>query len=95
MTHTPGPWKVEKQRALNGGTYYRIYDTDDAHSVIAQVIGDGRIEYHDNARLMAAAPDLLEALENLLFRAAQFYGEIPLDAIRAARAALAKAKGAS
>lgn len=61
--HTPGPWKLETQRAPNGGTYYRIYDHEDANAVISQVIGDGRIEYHANARLIAAAPELLEALK--------------------------------
>jgi hypothetical protein len=59
--HTPGPWKLETQRAPNGGTYYRIYDSENAGNVIAQVIGDGRIE-----RLIAAAPDLLAALEETL-----------------------------
>jgi hypothetical protein len=63
--HTPGPWHIEKQRAPNGATYYRIHDTDDIRAVIAQVIGDGRIEYHENVRLIAAAPDLLAALQDL------------------------------
>ena len=64
--HTPGPWRIERQRAPNGGTYYRIYDADDANAVIAQVIGDGRIEYHENASLIAAAPDLLAALQECI-----------------------------
>ena len=101
VQHTPGPWKLETQRAPNGGTYYRIYDYENAGNVIAQVIGDGRIEYHENARLIAAAPDLLTALENLLHihvalvesgDAGNWDAETETEVIDA-RAAIAKAKG--
>ena len=56
MTHTPGPWSV--------GTGSKAYcvcsdlpDTDPS-SIVAE-----NIERYDDARLIAAAPDLLEELE--------------------------------
>ncbi len=61
MKHTPGPWTIEKHRAPNGGNYYRVLAQDER--IVAQVIGNGAIEYHNDARLIAAAPELLEALQ--------------------------------
>lgn len=96
--HTPGPWRLETNRAPNGGTYYRIFDADDARSCIAQVIGDGRIEYHDNAALIAAAPDLLAALQAFVVQRDKLAGfpqavDPYSGAYVAARAAIAKAEG--
>ena len=62
MNHTPGPWRIEKNRAPNGSSYYRIYDKDEAHNVIAQVIGDGRVEYHENAQYIVHACNAHEEL---------------------------------
>lgn len=85
--HTPGPWRVES------GPYYRAIRVDG--EVIADVRQIGRSFNESNARLLAAAPDLLEALEGLLAVVEQ--NDLPLsDPERiAARAAIAKAKGES
>ena len=59
--HTPGPWDVIPARGkmlphLMGADHSRIALLDDCHAA--------ENERQANARLIAAAPDLLEALEN-------------------------------
>ena len=88
--HTPGPWEAVK--ANWDRTLIRHALPGDAHvpGYIAEVnnIGAG---YEANARLIAAAPELLEALEALLGNCLDSEG---LAAAHAkARAALAKAGG--
>lgn len=97
-THTPGPWKA--------------YDaTAGTHIVAENEEGDARVAYvkvcladfspkaqQANARLIAAAPELLAALEALVGEAD--LGEVDLDdgdrtKLDNARAAIAKAKGAN
>ncbi len=79
--HTPGPWRV-----------------GDAGRTIFQPVGIKAVAYCDktenfraNARLIAAAPDLLEALERILGAARGTMDEV--RARHEARAAIAKAKG--
>jgi hypothetical protein len=64
---------------------------------IAEVIGDGTDDEYGIARLMATAPELLEALESL-WKQVQRYnigheGSELLEVMSDARAAIAKAKG--
>jgi hypothetical protein len=64
-THTPGPWQVNSNDPLH------VCDADGESrgcSPIAfvQVGNDGRWTAKANARLIAAAPELLERLEELL-----------------------------
>jgi hypothetical protein len=98
MKHTPGPWDVlsnygERDRVLqanfkdNGGCY------------VCQTYGKDK---QANARLIAAAPELLEACEKLLKRAvlgleqsASHYGLTNCKAIGRAIGAIAKARGES
>ena len=54
--HTPGPWEV---RRLNGITY--VGPTDNKFFNTASVKGFGAHDIEANARLIAAAPELLEA----------------------------------
>ncbi len=66
MKHTPGPWQVNHNDPLH------VCDADGESrgcSPIAfvQVANDGRWAARANARLIAAAPDLLEALQSVLF----------------------------
>lgn len=61
--HTPGPWVLMPEFHGDHGQYY-ITDEADG-SEIASVtawIGEHRAEAEANARLIAAAPDLLSAL---------------------------------
>lgn len=100
--HTPGPWE-----ACDVGDYSdydgrcRVILGDDLRIVV--VLGD-HDESAANARLIAAAPDLLEALGELLPQnlgappdALQDHMTVPVDMtigeIRRALAAIAKAKG--
>jgi hypothetical protein len=88
--HTTGPWKCD-------GLDIMAYAEDPFGHTIAYIqpsLPQFQAEVIANARLIAAAPDLLEALEGLLAVAVEV-GELPPDfgQTRAARAALAKAKG--
>lgn len=100
MPHTPGPWVA--QRAWEGlftpdPEVLDLYMKQPINA-IRSVSADKNValchdlfEFNpDNARLIAAAPDLLEALEACLLREDIADGEIG-DMIRAA---IAKAKGA-
>jgi hypothetical protein len=70
ITHTPGPWHVDPHAvgdiecghgtiaiAINRATGFRVPAGNEA---VADITKD---EAHANARLMAAAPDMLKALE--------------------------------
>ena len=96
--HTPGPWVVEPENYdCDGGTLVRTK----GKICLANVWGVMFAKTPDdeslaNARLIAAAPDLLEALEYLAGAC-----ELALDndypegrdPVSVARAAIAKAKG--
>lgn len=55
--HTPGPWGLEKAEPERPGNYYVL--APDMNLAIARVYGNSG---EANARLIAAAPELLEAL---------------------------------
>ena len=84
--HTPGPWFIERRTYDNETTYYGV-TASDGHgwSGNRYMSVSGCIDEHD-ARLIAAAPELLEALRDLL-------EQTGLDGWRAekARDAIAKA----
>lgn len=93
--HTPGPWYVEGEISPNGNAVsYALGDetTDDQGNI-------DRDEVAANCNLIAAAPELLEALETVLGVAHVDIDDLgatlaALSAIRHhARAAIAKAKG--
>ncbi len=94
MSHTPGPWQV------NGSTIEQDHAAFPETNVVASVY-DGRDAPIDgtpdaNARLIAAAPDLLEALRIMV----ELFGETTVDqseaaVLGAARAAIAKAEAES
>jgi len=56
MKHTPGPWRVDYATGIRGAD----------EKVVAYVLSDASIDPAPDARLIAAAPELLEALEMLL-----------------------------
>lgn len=96
MSHTPGPWEyVAKLTASENhrGFFVRAEKaTRNGKWALADVqAGDenGRLG-EANARLIAAAPDLLAALEAVLSVA-----DRKTDEFDAARAAIAKARGAA
>lgn len=87
--HTRGPWRVSPQ------DNYRVVQivTEENGNLIATLPYRGTLVPLDDARLIAAAPDLLRALEQML----------PIDwrdgsmdhwrGVAKARAAIARAKG--
>jgi len=86
--HTPGPWRVTAA-PLNPGVSTRwieVYSVDPEDDV-AQATGGNLKTAQANARLIAAAPDLLAALEDIL------EGNRNGWIARVAREAIAKAKG--
>lgn len=62
MSHTPGPWVTKG---------FKIWEERKFVQGRAGIVGEASISWHDsktteaNARLIAAAPDLLQALEDL------------------------------
>jgi len=94
-THTPGPW----QNTFDGSFVYapRKKGTDHGQ-LIAQVTAGEGMNTVENARLIAAAPELLEALEAIMSSHVDPDGLIYLPATGSilstrARAAIAKARG--
>ena len=83
-THTPGPWRVERQ---NGGPTAREWIIAGAKPGYLAEVGDcGGGCAKANARLIAAAPELLEALEYAIH-------QIPeLASVPGVKAAITKAK---
>ena len=89
-THTPGPWAI-LDRIENSRTLTHI--SNGAHIVctLGTTRTDGSPNHSANARLIAAAPDLLQVAKDyvLLCQLHDMEGAV-LDA---ARAAIAKATG--
>jgi len=90
-THTPGPWAVSAgsygpEMQINGADGFGV-------ALCADGVGDGVMER--NARLIAAAPDLLAALQSIVASADANCGDSLANAIDTARAAIEKAGGAA
>lgn len=93
--HTPGPWRFSHGDIWPTGRGPRIAHLNDWVSVD---------RYKANAALIAAAPDLLAALEGMLLMVEKVLTDSQLDhvhcgqtirvAIDPARATIARAKGA-
>lgn len=88
-THTPGPWYVNA--AIKEG--YTVRAQSSGYAPLAKVIGDKRgtiHQAHANARLMAAAPDLRDALAAMLANCHDVERDpAVIDAVYKARQALA------
>lgn len=91
--HTPGPWYVSEERGLQGEVCYHAIK-DSGESYVASTWAGANAA---NASLIAAAPDLLEALEALMPQEIGYGNSMCVDsylnAVVVARAAIAKAKG--
>lgn len=101
--HTPGPWSAEKDKGFSGETTWNVVCKGEGFKrFIVSDEGLYRCDGSDeaNARLISAAPDLLEQLQSMLIAAHMMMAVrglsaewektgIPADA----RAAIAKACG--
>ena len=88
--HTPGPWEIK--RHFDPG-YKNI--SAQKHTALAQVVWcmedeDRSPECEANAHLIAAAPDLLEALEKVF---TVMNDDMPVGLRKVCYEAIAKAKG--
>ena len=94
--HTPGPWYVGSGTYEGRNIYSAASVTDDEgftyQPTVASVEDDGIDCWDANARLLAAAPDLLEALIELADCGAEAWGE-DRPCVKWARAAITKATG--
>ena len=89
--HTPGPWVAYRANPLTRDVIYiNPAATPSTLLEIATVYTTGLDEAEANARLIAAAPDLLEACEYI---ATRYFPEIPAHAMIMIRAAIRKARG--
>lgn len=59
--HTPGPWETP---GVDGGARVICANARDKARTIAHVYGDSHEHMDANARLIAAAPDMAEALDD-------------------------------
>jgi hypothetical protein len=88
VKHTPGPWVAFQRDKEKGTNYYRIllHNHPDQQGVYGQ---DSLCGYcgEANARLIAAAPELLEALKEIAMETTEAWTRWR------ARAAIAKATG--
>lgn len=96
---TPGPWSLSDEVERDGLLSRQVYGAPEGMLAIVRTANQGRHYGAANANLIAAAPDLYEALEALMgdatFKLAKKGGN--LEEIMAhtsqARTALAKARG--
>lgn len=109
-SHTPGPWIIKEYNNGATGEYglHGIFreKEDKGHAqhtpIIEKVWGRTLEESDANARLIAAAPDLLAALNNLVYSAWKYDADaeeengnwsISHEAMAEVEAAIAKAEG--
>lgn len=95
--HTPGPWEVERRPIQSRGGSNTVWRIGPFHACIyddwrPREAGISEAENEANARLIAASPDLADALHAAM-RMLTFACGVPDDheVVEQARAALAKA----
>lgn len=107
--HTPGPWKTSRAKRPSDGAYDYAIGADFGDQTLAIAEAFGRVDddiYPDaeaNARLIAAAPDMLEVIKQLLKSSDGWdvrqlekrYGPSDFVGILKGRAVIAKAEGKS
>ena len=91
--HTPGPWYVGSGTYEGRNIYSVASVTDDEgftyQPIVASAEDDGIKCWDANARLIAAAPDLLEALKRCKFDSLN----MTIEDLEFCRAAIARATG--
>ena len=103
-THTPGPWRIETWTYQNAREVITIQTDKDAVATVCNLWRDGNdstIEGVANARLIAAAPEMLAALESIAVGLSPASVELQMETLadlcrvcrEIAENALAKANG--
>lgn len=102
--HTPGPWEAKTSRVIVAHRSHTNFHGETTHYkgelAWTQPVPEregGDVARLANARLIAAAPELLEALEKLAAFADEVTGKVepPLYPIAYAWEVIAKARGAA
>ena len=93
--HTPGPWTAPEASGLITGY---IWAHEPYGGIVAQVEDGGQVPYDQeqrkaNAHLIAAAPELLEALKSLVEDCSPEVASKPGSWLRQAFLAIRKAEG--
>lgn len=90
---TPGPWEVDRNNVHTGqiATIHHCIGNDWVE-IWSPNWPDSEETQEANANLIAAAPDLLEALQNMV-TAYEYEASIDNPALLAARSAISKALG--
>ena len=92
--HTPGPWKCSQYLGHPAWSVHMdAGDRGRGSTIVDGVAGIDLEQRLANARLIAAAPDLLEALELIASTDPVDAALDPQRAMRVAKAAIAKALG--
>lgn len=68
MAHTPGPWQVSGIRERMAGEQWLTVGPDNykiAYVIYSDKTPADHVQSHADARLIAAAPDMLAALEDI------------------------------
>ena len=90
---TPGPWKATKEIEYDSNHTPMVRIENDLGLRFVKVYGITTVEAADNGRLIAAAPDLLKALEGMLEWARRVKGPNPGIEVANAYTAIKKATG--
>jgi hypothetical protein len=94
MSHTPGPWRTDRNDIHSGqiSVVHHCVGNDWVEVWSPDATAADEKEMEANARLIAAAPELLEALESMV-EMVEMNGFGKAYAMDISRAAIAKAKG--
>jgi hypothetical protein len=94
--HTPGPWNIQLPRKIGGytaaGDLVKIRSPEEPDWAVA-LVSPGSPDAEGNARLIAAAPDMLAALRALVLIDGHTTNIEIRNRHNAALAAIAKAEG--
>lgn len=89
-THSPGPWNISKHATPEHSPQFGIYSGDNHHD-LAIIVNENAAA---NARLIAAAPDLLAALKLVVEDFADWFNFKDDDQLQMLRNSINKAQAA-
>ena len=101
-THTPGPWETKRAATPEAFPQFGVYAENGNGRDLAHVVSAGTTRHAEteaNARLIAAAPEMLEALRAMVARApfidqsATAEGLANCEALAKARHAIRQSEG--